>query len=204
MDWEGRLRALERHVAALERRYNPLSMARSTVVPNDGGNVQTVQGKLDALSTRDAMPVLFQYGFSCSMPVDTDKLVAFIDGDRSKAVVFASNNQTYRIKGLATGEVALYDMRGRFIKLGASQITVQANGAPVEVDGATTVTVNASTKIRFVTPRLEVTGDIIDHCDTQPHTMADERSIYNTHTHDQTPDSHGDAEQPTEVPNQLM
>jgi hypothetical protein len=35
----------------------------------------------------------------------------------------------------------------------------------------------------MVTPLLEVTGDIIDNAATNPHTMAQMRSIYNTHTH---------------------
>jgi len=33
------------------------------------------------------------------------------------------------------------------------------------------------------TPRLEVTGDVIDHCDSQSHTAANMRSIYNSHRH---------------------
>ena len=42
---------------------------------------------------------------------------------------------------------------------------------------------NAAGKIRMETPRLEVTGDVIDHCDSQGHTAANMREIYNTHTH---------------------
>ncbi len=131
---ERRVAALERHVARLERRLaQDVAFARSTAPPDDTGNVQTIQGRLDALSTRDGMPVLFHYGFSSAMPVGGDKVVLFGNGDRSNGVVIASGHQQYRYKGLKTGEVCLYDMWGHVIQLTQSGIAVTGD---LHVSGA--------------------------------------------------------------------
>jgi phage gp45-like len=203
-DMAARVAALERQVAALMRRPgSPFALARSTLTPNDGGPVQTMQGKLDALSTRDKIPVLFHYGFSSCAPIGADKLVAFIDGDRSKAVAFASNHQGHRLTGLASGESWLYNaVTGSYVKCGASGIVVHAAGQSVEVDGATTLTVNASTEITCNTPLLRCSGDIQDNYVTNARTMAAMRSIYDTHTHDVPDVQAGTDTLVTEVPNQ--
>jgi len=125
---EARIAMLERQIATLMgRRGSPFALARSTLAVNDTGPVQTVQAQLDALSVRDGIPVLYGYGFTGSPPVAADLHVAFIDGDRSKAVAIASGHQTYRLRGLATGESAAYDMWGHFIKLGYGGITINGN-----------------------------------------------------------------------------
>jgi phage gp45-like len=78
----------------------------------------------------------------------------------------------------------IYTLDGKQIYLTASGgIIVKANGQPVEIDGATTVTINAATKIRAVTPRFECTGDIVDNCDSTGRSMAADRVIYDSHTH---------------------
>ncbi|MCY0854348.1 hypothetical protein [Cupriavidus sp. D39] len=78
----------------------------------------------------------------------------------------------------------IYSQDGKQVYLTASGgIFVKANGQPVEVDGATTVTINAATKVRMVTPLLECTGDIIDNADTNTHTIAQMRVLYDEHTH---------------------
>ena len=55
------------------------------------------------------------------------------------------------------------------------------------------VTVTAPGVMRFVTPRLEVTGEVVAQCDGGSVALS-------THTHAQSPDSHGDAEGETEKP----
>ncbi len=97
----------------------------------------------------------------------SDAVALFATGDRSNAVIIATGNQRARLRGLQPGEVALYTDEGDYVKLSRGKI----------------IEINCQTKVRIETPRLEVTGDIIDHCDEQPHTDADMRRIYNTHTH---------------------
>jgi phage gp45-like len=143
-DMERRLATLERQVATLTRqRSTHFALSRSLAPALDGGPVQTIQGQIDPLSKRDAMPVLFQYGFSSSLPMNGDKVVAFIDGDRSKAVVIATGHQAYRYKGLIPGESVMHDMWGNSIHM---------TGAGILVSSSSVVTVNA--------PVLATTGDV--------------------------------------------
>jgi phage gp45-like len=78
----------------------------------------------------------------------------------------------------------LYSQDGKSIYMtAAGGIVVDAIGQVVTVNNATTVTINAATKIRMVTPLLEVTGDIIDNAGTNTNTVAEMRAIYDGHNH---------------------
>lgn len=137
-DLHARIAQLERHLAALTRRHGgSVSFVRSTAPPVDSGAVQTLQGRFDALSLRDAMPNLQQFGFSSSMPPGGDGAVLHLNGERTKAVIIATGHQSYRLTGLANGNVALYDMFGHTIILGSTGISVLGN---VAVTGNITAT----------------------------------------------------------------
>ena len=126
-----------RQIPALsQRRGAPFALARSTMNVNDSGPVQTVQAQLDALSTRDNIPVLYHYGFFGAPPVGADLHVAFLDGDRSKAVVIASNHQSHRMTGVSPGDAGLY-AQGAIIHLKSGGIAMSGN---VTLTGNLTVT----------------------------------------------------------------
>jgi phage gp45-like len=135
VDLEARVALLERLVARLTRQNGAIAFARSTMAPVDTGAVQTSQGRFDALTVRDAMPVLQHYGYASVMPADGDKVVAHLGGQRSAAVVITTGHQTYRYKGQAVGEVTIYDMWGRSIRLTANGIVLNAHGQPVVLNG---------------------------------------------------------------------
>lgn len=192
-DLEARVAMLERMVASLSRqRGASIAFSRSTAPPIDTGAVQTIQGQMDALSIRDAMPVLFHYGFSSAMPIGGDKVVAYLNGTRSSPVVVATGHQTYRVTGLATGETVIHDMWGRSVKLSASGPVINANGAPVEILNCTTMTVDAVL--------MKVKGDIIDNYPTNTKTAANMRAIYDGHGHTNVQNGSGTSG----TPNNLM
>ncbi len=139
---EARIAALERRVAELTRRQSvPGTLAKSTLAPNDAGAVQQVQATWEAgYSSRDNIDVLYHYGFSAAPPIGTDLHLAFIDGSKSKPVVVATGHQTYRLRGISSGDVALYDSRGVSIWLTASGPVVTCNGLPMTVNGDLRVT----------------------------------------------------------------
>jgi phage gp45-like len=138
---DARIAALERRVAELTRLVGtPPTLAKSTLPVNDLGNVQQIQAQLDALSWRDGIDVLYNYGFTGSPPIGADLHLAFIGGSRSKPVVVASAHQTYRLRGLAVGDAALYDSRGVSIWLTASGPVVTCAGLPMTVTGDLRVT----------------------------------------------------------------
>lgn len=157
--------------AAIERTWqrvrNAIGIGAIRAV-DDSGPVQMAQVQIGWKELRDQTPVLYHFGYTANPPVGTDAALNFGDGDRSRGMVVASNNQPVRPKGLLAGEVMIYDNAGNHVYL--------RQGGIIEVI--------AATKVRLVTPRLEVTGDVIDHCDDGAgRTMAQMRTFDKTHLH---------------------
>lgn len=55
-----------------------------------------------------------------------EAIVLAVDGDRSHEVVIVVDDRRYRLKGLASGEVAVYDDLGQFVHLTRTGIVVSA------------------------------------------------------------------------------
>lgn len=186
------------------RVWNSLGLGQITAV-NDSGPVQTVQAKLGYAEIHDTRPVLYFFGFTSNPPPGADAALNFIGGDRANGFVVGTGHQTYRLKGLASGEAAIYDQQGSqvYLKADKSVHIVSAAGPTIVINPDQSITITAATKVRVVTPRLEVTGDIIDNCDTTGRTMANERSIYDSHTHHVTGVQAGGSTVVSNVPDQL-
>jgi phage baseplate assembly protein V len=162
-----------------------LSLARALVTTvNDAGGFQKVQVKLNALETIDNAPRSAEFGLTSNPPIGSDAFIVFLGGDRSNGVVLGTVHQASRPKNLQPGETMIYSQDGKYVYLTASGgIVVEAKNQSVTVNDATQVTINAASKVRMVTPLLEVTGDIIDNAGTNIHNMAQMRTIYDSHTH---------------------
>lgn len=172
---DGILRQLSRRVSMM------LGIGKITA-HNDAGGVQKLQYQTP-LEVRGDTPRMAEFGFSSGLPLGTDVVLAFLGGDRSSAVIVASNNQQYRQAGLNPGETVIYNQWGMFVKLTEAGIVVEAASKPVNINGATTVTVKATGSVRLETPELRVTGDVIDHCDESGATLKELRDAYNKHSH---------------------
>lgn len=125
-------------------------MPMKIVATDDSGPIHRAQVRGFAPETIDAMPVLQIYGLASHAMPGSDAMAIFASGDRSNGVIIATGNQQYRLRALKSGEVALYDNAGNVVKLAA--------GGNIEI--------TCPTKVRVVTPRLEVTGDIVAGCDS--------------------------------------
>lgn len=133
----------------------------------DTGSVQILQLGLGGGELHDGLPRLAEFGFASRPLAGADAVVLFIGGDRSNGVVVATGDQNSRPRNLNPGETMIYT----------------SDGTQVYLQGGGVVQVTAAAKVRMVTPRLEVTGDVIDQCDAQTHTVANMRAIYNEHDH---------------------
>lgn len=127
---------------------------------DDSGAVQTAQLTLSAQELVDPIRRVAEYGFTSNPPIGTDAVVIFIGGDRSKGAIIATNHQASRLKNLQPGDAAIYDNRGRWVWLKSTGIEIEANGSPVDIKNATTLTAKASTKVRLETPLVEITGNV--------------------------------------------
>lgn len=173
----GLLRSLQRRILLL------VGWGRVTF-SDDTQGVQLLQVKLNDSETRDGTPRLAEFGLTSRPPAGADLLLAFMAGDRSKAVVVASGHQVSRPKGLAEGETMLYDLWGKHLHLAQSGIVIEAGGLPVTVNNATQVTINASDSVVMNTPLLKVSGDIQagGNVSDKARSMAADRALFNQHT----------------------
>ncbi|WP_096314348.1 phage baseplate assembly protein domain-containing protein, partial [Escherichia coli] len=114
------------------------------------------------------------YGFTARANSGAEAVVLFPDGDRSHAVVVTVSDRRYRLKGLQTGEVAVYDDQGQSVTLTREGIVVDGAGK--------TITFRNAPKARFEMD-LEVTGQVKDLCDSSGTTMSAMRLAYNGHRH---------------------
>jgi phage baseplate assembly protein V len=163
-----------------------IGRGRTTAGPNDAGSVQMLQLTLGPLETRDGTPRVAEFGFTSAPPVGSDAVLVFLGGNRKTGIVIATGHQQTRPTGLNAGESQIYDAFGKSIYLTEDNgIVINANGAPVTVNDATTVTINAISEIVMNTPTLQVNGDIVatGNVSDGKRSMAADRAIYNEHGH---------------------
>lgn len=144
--------------------------------------VQLVQVDGLAGETLQAVELMQHYGLTSHPPAGTMAVLVPLGGSTAHGIIVATEHGTYRLKGLAAGEVAIYTDEGDRVHLKRGRV----------------VEIVAGTKLRVVTPLLEVTGEVKDRCDSGGKTMAQMRATYNTHTHP------GDSGGTTGAPNQGM
>lgn len=116
------------------------------------GAVQLVQG--DGLATETLQDAeLFQhYGYTSNPPAGTMAIVLPIGGKTAHGIIVATEHGEYRLKNLASGEVAIYTYEGDSIVLKRGRLievtthTLKINTEVMEV--------NASSKIDFNTPMV--------------------------------------------------
>ncbi|MDQ4328787.1 phage baseplate assembly protein domain-containing protein [Klebsiella michiganensis] len=168
-----------RHIA--NRIASMLGVGRVTAM-QDGGGTQSVQYQtpLEVASAHR----LAEFGFSSGLPAGTDVVLAFLGGDRSSPVVIATNHQGYRHSDLSPGETVMYNQWGLYIQLTEDGISIDAKGQDVTVSNAKNLTATATEQVKLITPKLLVTGDVIDNCETNDKTLKQLRDAYNEHNHE--------------------
>lgn len=179
--------------AAIERVFRRviLMVGRGRIkTGKDDGNIQKLQVKLGEMEIRDNTPRMAEYGYTSMPPADTDAVLLFVGGDRSNGIIIATGNQTYRLRGLQTGEVALYDDQGQKVYLTRAGIVIDGAGKPVTIHNTPSVTADTplvhTTGDVHVDGNLNVGGNIVAQGDISDHgnkTMAAMRSTYNSHKH---------------------
>ncbi|MFM0689230.1 phage baseplate assembly protein V [Paraburkholderia strydomiana] len=153
-----------------------LLMARGAIaLVDDTKGVQTLQVRLNALELIPDVPRYAEYGFTSNPPEGTQALIAFKNGDRNDGFVIATSNAKYRMKPLATGEVAIHDSRGQSVYLTEAGIVVDGGGNPI--------TFTNTPEVIADTPLLKCKGDILDNYETNTRTVAGMRQVANSHTH---------------------
>lgn len=163
-------RTISKLLAPLHRRVMLMVSRAVVTLVNDSLKMQRLQlGVLEG-ETKDNVERFQNYGFTGVPLVGAEAVIAFIGGNRDHGIVLAVDDRRYRVVGLENGEVAIYNFEGTKVVL--------KKGGIIEH--------TAATKVRMVTPRLEVTGEIVDRCDGAGSSMHAMRGVYDTHTHAET------------------
>lgn len=75
---------------------------------SDGAGIQLVQVKLLEGEVRDGVERFQNYGFTSVPLAGAEGVMACVSGNRDHGIVIAMDDRRYRIKALASGEVAVY------------------------------------------------------------------------------------------------
>ncbi|MDO9053850.1 MAG: phage baseplate assembly protein V [Gallionella sp.] len=137
--------------------------------------VQLVQ--LDGMSGEQLQDAeLFQqFGFTSNPPAGTMAIILPVGGQTAHGIVIATEHGTLRLKGLASGEAAIYNQWGDHVILSKDRRMKVVSALAVDI---TTPTVNMSGD-------LNVAGSIVAQADISDHgnkSMAGMRTTYNGHT----------------------
>lgn len=147
---------------------------RGTAARNTHGKLIGVE--LEGLAGESVSAELFQQYGVTSAPLPGAEFIALPVGGNSKhTVVVASEDGRYRVT-LKDGEVALYTDEGDYIHM--------KRGRLIEVE-TDTLLVKAKTKVRFETPLVEMSQDLMAAGEITDHTrsMQADRDLYNQHAH---------------------
>lgn len=163
-------------------------VARAVITAlNTAKKCQMAGLRLIAGDTKESVEHLEPYGFTSAAQNGAEAVVLFPGGDRSHGMAVIVADRRYRLKGLARGEVAIYDDQGQSVTLTRAGIVVDGGGKPIVFKNAP--------KARFEMP-IESTADIKDNCDSSGKTMAEMRVTYNGHTHKENGDGGGTTNKP--------
>lgn len=108
----------------LTRRFD-MMLARGVVDDVRDDNLQY----LNVSSMYDERPTRIEhfqsYGFTARPHKGAEVLAAFVQGNRDHGIVIAFDDRRYRLKGLADGEMALYDDQGQKVHLKRDGVVIE-------------------------------------------------------------------------------
>lgn len=175
------------------RRLSNMFARGVVTIANGNSKLRTLQIRLTAGETKDAIEHFEPYGFTSEVKSGSEPLAAFFDGDRSHGVVLVVADRRYRIRGMQSGEVALYDDIGQKVYLTRSGIVIDGAGLQMQFKNVPQVSMDGNL---IVNGNIVAGGDISDHGSKSMSAM---RGVFNSHNHPETP-----VPGPTGQPNQTM
>lgn len=120
------VRAVTRLMQPLQRRV--LLMVGRAVIEavNDQPGVQLVNHTALNGEVKDGDERFQEYGFTSKPFPGAEDIFICVGGNRDHAIVIACEDKRYRLKGMADGEVALYDDQGQKVHLKRNGIAVES------------------------------------------------------------------------------
>lgn len=110
---------------------------------DDTKDVQTMQVDALADETHEDLEVFGLYGVGSNPPPGSEAIMAAVGGVRSNSVIIGVNNRTFRLVGLESGEVALFDDVDQVVHL--------------KRDG---IYLSSPFKVEITAPNTQINGDL--------------------------------------------
>lgn len=86
--------------------------------------MRTIQAETMAGDLRDDVEHFEPYGFTSEPKTGAEPLIVALDGDREHSTAICVADRRYRLTGLTSGEVALYDDQGQEVVLAREGIRI--------------------------------------------------------------------------------
>lgn len=134
---------------------------------NSGGQVQTVQARALAGEQLQDNELFQHYGFTSNPLPGTMAVILPLGGATSHGIVIATEHGAYRLKGLKSGEVALYTdegakivlKRGRIIDIECDTYRVKCKNYEVDAEEEAYFNTPMVTASQQVTAQAKITGN---------------------------------------------
>lgn len=122
-----------------------------------------------------------QFGFTSNAPAGAMAVALPMGGKSAHTIVIATEHATYRLQNLASGETAIYNQWGDYVKLGAdrrmklvSSVAVDIQSPATNLSGDLNVTGNLNAQ------NVTAQADVKDQAGAK--SMAGMRAVFNLHT----------------------
>lgn len=162
-----------RRLRELGQRLRRIATRATLTRSTESTRLRSLQARGLAEEVSDDVEHFQQYGFTSRPQAGAELIVLSPGGSKSAAIVIACEDRRFRLATLEEGEVALYTDEG-------DRIHFRRNGE-IEVIAATRVRINAP--LVRIEGDLEVTGEVLDRCESDGHTMDEMRTVFDAHTH---------------------
>ena len=168
---------------------------------NSDAPVQLFQGEGLAGEQLQDNELMQHYGFTSRPPPGFMYVCLPIGGKTAHGIAVATEHASYRLKGLKSGEMAIYTDEGDSIVLKRGHL-IEVTTQTLRINASALVEINTP-KVQMNAPLVATTGqvkadlDITDKVPSGGKSMANMRSAYNTHTHHEN-DVHAETNVPTQ------
>lgn len=168
------IKGMDKILGPLKRRImGMITRAVVSAVMDDKG-IQKLKISLLADEEHNNIERIQQYGFTSNPKPGAEAVTLFVGGSRDHGIVIAVDDKRYRLKNLASGEVALYTDEGDKIhfkrggkieiiattEIKAEAPTIKAIASTKLEATAPEITATATTKITASAPDIEATASI--------------------------------------------
>lgn len=137
-------RQLNKLLAPIQRRIRQIATRAVIAVIDTETTLVTLRARISESEVLDGLEYFEPYGFTTSPPPSSEALLVSLGGRREHTVVVQVASRKYRLVGLESGDVALYNQNGdKFVMKASGETELQIE-----------------TKVTMTCPNFEINGDM--------------------------------------------